>query len=335
MGIAFTQMRISDKEYHQRLRWWYSLSDKREKDIRKWGKFMENQDTIPFPDEVKHLNHTLKIIDTALTKAREDVLRLDREYRILTLSVQDYANAEESKACAGRFMDYNTLDSVELYSGGSKISLADAVNTEEVYYNLWGKTGTISYGLKSEYHVNSFDKIVVKSGCEFPAYSYTQTDSLDKTAYTVSSQQTVNLTPETHKVRYYDTNHNLLYTDDVASGTELSLRKAPKREGYEASWSGMTYTLMPAEDISYVLTYETYTASSDMEEGSGSGSGEGQETAKDGQSNDTESPDTGDLNNIAGTLFVMILAGAVFTAVLVIKRKSLSKLFKRKCEWNE
>ena len=268
-------------------------------------------------------------VDTTVLEAT--VLGASEDMRlILTLSVQDYANAGESEACTSRIMDYNTFASIELYSGSEKISLADAVNTEEVYYNLWGRTGTISYGLKSQYNVNSFDKIVVKRGCEFPAHSYTQTDSLDKTAYTVSSQQTVNLTAETHEVRYYDTNHNLLYTDEVVSGTELSLRKAPTRAGYDAGWSGMNYTVMPAEDISYVLTYEKHTALSDENEGSKSDSEEGQETAKDGQSNDTKTPTTGDSKKMAGILFAMVLSGAVLTAVLVRKRNILRKLFKKK-----
>lgn len=53
---------------------------------------MKNQDTIPFPDEVEHLTHTLKIIDTALEKAREDVLRLDQEYRDAKRYMVEYRN---------------------------------------------------------------------------------------------------------------------------------------------------------------------------------------------------------------------------------------------------
>ena len=34
---------------------------------------MKNQEMIPFPDELKHLNDTLEIIDTALEEARKDV----------------------------------------------------------------------------------------------------------------------------------------------------------------------------------------------------------------------------------------------------------------------
>ena len=57
---------------------------------------MKNQDTIPFPDERKHLNHILKIIDTALVEAREDVLRLDQEYRDAKRYMADYRNEMDS-----------------------------------------------------------------------------------------------------------------------------------------------------------------------------------------------------------------------------------------------
>ena len=57
---------------------------------------MKDQDTIPFPDELEHLNHTLKIIDTALTKAREDVLRLDQEYKEAKRYMADYRNEMDS-----------------------------------------------------------------------------------------------------------------------------------------------------------------------------------------------------------------------------------------------
>lgn len=57
---------------------------------------MKNQDTIPFPDELKHLNHTLQIIDTALTEAREEVLQLDQEYRDAKRYMADYRNEMDS-----------------------------------------------------------------------------------------------------------------------------------------------------------------------------------------------------------------------------------------------
>lgn len=53
---------------------------------------MKHQDTVPFPDELEHLDHTLKIIDTALKKAGEDVLRLDQVYRDAKRYMAEYRN---------------------------------------------------------------------------------------------------------------------------------------------------------------------------------------------------------------------------------------------------
>lgn len=57
---------------------------------------MKNQDTVPFPDELKHLNHTMQIIDTALTEAREEILQLDQEYRDAKRYMADYRNEMDS-----------------------------------------------------------------------------------------------------------------------------------------------------------------------------------------------------------------------------------------------
>ena len=78
---------------------------------------MEHQDTIPFPDELKHLDYTLKIIDTALTKAGEDVLRLDQEYRDAKRYMAEYRNEMDRHEklifdwrapVSGIFYDYET-----------------------------------------------------------------------------------------------------------------------------------------------------------------------------------------------------------------------------------
>ncbi|MGN1171477.1 MAG: HelD family protein [Lachnospiraceae bacterium] len=57
---------------------------------------MKNQDTIPFPDEREHLDCTLKIIDTALEEAGEDVRRLDQEYRDAKKYMAEYRNEMDS-----------------------------------------------------------------------------------------------------------------------------------------------------------------------------------------------------------------------------------------------
>ena len=57
---------------------------------------MNNQDIIPFPDELEHLDHILKKIDAALTKAKEDVLWLDQEYRETKKYMAEYRNEMNS-----------------------------------------------------------------------------------------------------------------------------------------------------------------------------------------------------------------------------------------------
>ena len=78
---------------------------------------MKHQDTIPFPDELNHLDYTLRIIDTALTKAREDVLRIDQEYRGAKRYMAEYRNEMDRHEklifdwrapVSGIFYDYET-----------------------------------------------------------------------------------------------------------------------------------------------------------------------------------------------------------------------------------
>lgn len=257
-------------------------------------------------------------VSTTVTKAT--ILGASKDMRlILQLNMQDYAEAEDSEAVGRRYLDYNTLSKISLYKGNQKVSLADAINTEEVYYNLWGRTGTVSYGLKAKYTVNSFDKIRIQSGCEFPACSYTQTDSTTKVAYTVTTQKDVKLSKETHKVSYYDANNKLLYTDNVVSGTPLTLRKAPKKAGYAASWSGTNYTLMPAEDISYVLTYETYKAITNEKEDT-TDPADAKDT-EDGKEEGKASPTTGDTFAAYKWLLLLLISGAVIVGAVVVRKK--------------
>ncbi len=175
---------------------------------------------------------------------------------ILFLDANDYKNADESFALSNKFEDYNTFENIILWKGNKKISLADAMTGEEVYYNLWGNQGTISYGLQEKYHETSFDKVEVLAGCEFPSYSYTATDAKGKVAYTTSVKKSLKVKENLFAVKYYDQNNKLLYTDKVACRTAFDLRDVPKKSGYVGSWEGLAYTVMPAQDIKYYLTYE-------------------------------------------------------------------------------
>lgn len=264
-------------------------------------------------------------VDTKVTGAT--ILGAKGDMRlIISLNRQDYKDVSDSTALTRRFADYNTLSNIVLVKEKKKVSLADAVNTDEIYYNLWGRTDTVSYGLKAKYTTGSFDQIIVQNGCEFPAASYTQSDSVEKIAYTTVAKQTVKLKKETHKVSYYDTNNRLLYTDQVASGTALTLRTPPKRAGYKAVWSGMKYTLMPAEDISYVLTYEKNTAVKEKDSQSKADDAGMQDedtgAETEDQNSDKTSPKTGYFEKAVKTSLPFILfAGLILICIGGFRKK--------------
>lgn len=250
-----------------------------------------------------------EVVDVQVMGATND-MRL-----IVFLSVHDYDVNLDSIACSARFKDYNTLANIFLCLGDKQVALADAINEDEVYFNLWGKTGSISYGLKPEYTVDSFEKVIVKSGCEFPSYIYATTDSLDKVAYTTTTEKEIALSPTMYKVSYYDANKNLLYTDEIVCGTPLTLRLTPAKEGYKGIWNGMNYTLMPAKNIAYYLSYEKIedTADEELQD-------KADDDNKEEQQNQEKSPDTGDLNDKAVFITVVLMVIAV-TIITIITRK--------------
>lgn len=97
---------------------------------------------------------------------------------ILTLSAHDYKGIGNNIFLGDKFTHYNTLDKIVLCAGDKQVPLSEVVS-DEVYFNLWGREGSISYGLKSEYKVSSFNAIIIKAGCEFPSYDYISNDVVD------------------------------------------------------------------------------------------------------------------------------------------------------------
>lgn len=235
---------------------------------------------------------------------------------IFMLSVQDYEEALDSTPCLQRFKDYNTMDKVFLYIGNEKIALKNAINEDEVYYNLWGNAGSISYGLKPEYTLDSIVSVMVESGCEFPAYAYTSTTSTDKVAYTTTVQKELEVIAPVYQVNYFGVDGELLYTDSVACGTLLELRAVPEIAGYIGTWSGLKYTVMPAQNISYQLSYEMVD-SAESEETEDTDVEDKKDSVQDEKQEDKKSPTTGDA--FKGILYMAIalisLAGIAITFV--------------------
>lgn len=222
-----------------------------------------------------------------------------------------YAGIGNSVFTTSKFKHYNTLENIILCRGDRKIPLSEVV-TDEVYYNLWGKEGCISYGLKDEYTLNSFDKVLVKPGCEFPAYAYTANESAQQmTAYTTTKEKTITVTQAKYKVTYYDKDQNILYEDVLAFGSELKLRDIPKKKGYEGKWEGLKYETMPAQDISYQLTYEK-ASGKNLEK-------EPDDTEEAGETE--QSPVTGDWNGVS--MLIILLLSSALVIVMNLKKRDI------------
>ena len=91
---------------------------------------MKNQNTIPFPDELENLNHTLETIDTALEKARKDVFRLDQEYKEAKRYMADYRNEMYSheKLQNEQLLDQTDRTGVFAVQTCKKLGVPDADN---------------------------------------------------------------------------------------------------------------------------------------------------------------------------------------------------------------
>lgn len=126
--------------------------------------------------------------ETSVTK-----IHLRNTNRLLFfLSVHDYQNVAGTTPST-TYAAYNTLDKIQIYVGDTCVSLKEALGASgdtNVYYNVWGEAGSISYPLNSAmYTSNTVTKVVIPAGTEFPSYS-------GNVAYTTTKTQTfVNGTP--------------------------------------------------------------------------------------------------------------------------------------------
>lgn len=229
---------------------------------------------------------------------------------LLFLDKQDYQGIGNSVFATSKYKQYNTLANVVLCRGDRKISLSEIV-TDEVYFNLWGNEGCISYGLKPEYTLNSFDKILVKKGCEFPAYAYTTNESaMQMTAYTTTKEKTITVTQAKYKLTYYDANKKVLYEEEIPFGTKLTEKAVPKKKGYEGKWEGLKYETMPAQDISYYASYV---------KGTGKMKGQEIDEEPEAEADIEQSPVTGDWN-MAPLMILLLLSSALVIVVNLKKR---------------
>lgn len=101
---------------------------------------------------------------------------------LVFLTNHDYANVSATTPIGSLLSQYNLLNNIVVSTASESKVLADIV-TEERYYNVWGETGSVAFGLASGYDGTTITKVAIKEGSEFPAYIYTSGEAKAKTSY--------------------------------------------------------------------------------------------------------------------------------------------------------
>lgn len=128
-------------------------------------------------------NETISVAaqeDFTATKTGVTKIHLRNKRLLLFLDSCDYSNTGGTTAANGKYAEYNTMEKIQVYTGDTCVSLADAMAKNaasydvNVYYNVWGETNSVSYQLDGDtYTASNVTKIVIPAGTQFPSYSYT------------------------------------------------------------------------------------------------------------------------------------------------------------------
>ena len=124
-------------------------------------------------------------VKTGITK-----IHLRDKRLLLFLDSCDYSKTGGTTAAGGKYAEYNTMEKIQVYTGDTCVSLADAMAKNaasydlNVYYNVWSETNSVSYQFDGDmYTASNVTKIVVPAGTQFPSYSYTNASG-EAVAYT-------------------------------------------------------------------------------------------------------------------------------------------------------
>ena len=134
---------------------------------------------------------TFNETETGVTK-----IHLRNKRLLMFLDVCDYASTGGTTPANATYADYNTLDMIQVYTGETCVTLSEALAKNaanfdvNVYYNVWGETGSVSYQLDGDlYSAANVTKIVIPAGTQFPSYSYTNASG-EAVAYTAKATYT-------------------------------------------------------------------------------------------------------------------------------------------------
>ncbi len=148
-------------------------------------------------------------IDTGIT----GVMIYDNSGKlIIQPSVSDYSSAANDFGITGdaltKLKEYNFFDKIKLSTEGTTKTLRKILGgADEYYYNLWSD-GSIVIDMNDEWDAKSVTMITIESGCEFPAYAYTNGDSAVKVSYKTTEETSWELGSVSNEynatyVRYY------------------------------------------------------------------------------------------------------------------------------------
>lgn len=136
--------------------------------------------------------------ETTFTETATGVTKIHlRNKRLLMfLDTCDYASTGGTTPANATYADYNTLDMIQVYTGETCVTLSEALAKNaanfdlNVYYNVWGESGSVSYQLDGDlYSAANVTKIVIPAGTQFPSYSYTNASG-EAVAYTAKATYT-------------------------------------------------------------------------------------------------------------------------------------------------
>lgn len=132
------------------------------------------------------------------------------------LSESDYKGKGQTFIDQTKLKEYQFLDMIEVYQDETTHAPLSDLYTSESYYDLYGRDEVIAVDLKDGWDGNSITKIVIKAGCQFPSYSYTNGGSEEKIGYVVKADTT--FTTTTMAINNATWTRNSAPTEEIATG---------------------------------------------------------------------------------------------------------------------
>ncbi len=145
-----------------------------------------------------------------------------------------------------RAKNYNTLDNILLWTSETEyITLRDAYEneggTKEMYYNIWGEENSIAYNLGG-YHGESFVKITILKGCEFPSYNFTEVELYPEERKAYVQAATINFIDWAPNM-YFSTNWRADTQKGVAEVTDVQFNVSGEDNMLQLTFSGVDYPM--------------------------------------------------------------------------------------------